>query len=349
MTKKYQASDYYARMSELMPSLSPHIDSLTPGHKKMQCVVIGDDGPSQIGEYRISITMDIGLTLVLAEPIRNEEINSNSAHTHVEPEFFFTYSGSYKILSGLNDQDANFIILNKYDFIVPPPYNFRHFATCDDNSYLFAGIPSYRPKQFYWAPQPLIDAKGRGLVLLDDNTLIDTTRGYKIPKGAKEMPLPSEEFLKRHGVLTEAQLEENTFRYNKAKWHSFQDGFEVIYAVGPDNAKYPFQLKRRVNLNAYIFKLFTREKISLINSYGAALIMFDGEINITLHLEDDDHTILVRPGDTLVIPDGVTYDLELISKEAQYYLLISQDYSEVVPSKDKDRIAEPKGQAGAYG
>lgn len=348
MTKKYCANDYYARMGELMPCLSAHIDSLTPGHKKMQCAVIGD-GSTESGESRVSITKDIGLSLILAKPTRNEQVNSNSPHTHVEPEFFFIYSGSYKIFSGLEDRDANFIVLNKYDLIAPPPYNWRHFQTCSDTSYLFGFIASYRPKQFYWAPQPLIEAKGRGLVLLDDNTLIDTTKGYKVPKDAKEMPLPSEEFMKRHGVLTSEQLEENTFRYNKAKWHSFQDGLEVIYVLGPENAKYPFHLKLKVNLNAYIFKLFTREKISLINSYGAALIMFDGEVNITLHLEDDDHTILVKSGDTLVIPNGVTYDLELMSKEAQYYLLISQDYSEVVPAKDKDKISEPKGNAGFYG
>ena|SRR3990167_3697805 len=256
--------------------------------------------------------------------------NGTSFHTHVEPEFFIIFKGSYTISSGERDNEANSILLNRFDFIANPEYCFRTFQSQDDDSCLFAGIPAYVAKQFFWHPNVIQDAKGRGLVLLENNTLIDTTKGYEVPSNMKEMPLMSAEELEKHKILTTAELEGCTFRYNKAKWRHFFDGLEVIYALGPNDAKYTFELRKKINLNAYIFKLFNRKEIVLKNSHSAALIMFEGEVNITLHLEDGAHTIWVKPGDTLAIPQGVTYDLNLMTNEAQYYLLIANDYSEVL-------------------
>ncbi|MDP1574620.1 MAG: hypothetical protein Q8L78_06795 [Coxiellaceae bacterium] len=325
MKKTYVASDYYARFDELNPG-KPLLDSFTPGSKRRNFAILGD-GSTEGGANSVNIDTDIGLTLVLRK--ESGKGNATSTHYHHELEFFLVLYGTYKFMSGYDEKTTSAVLLNRYDFMLVPPNVVHSFEEMDDHSLVFAAVPD-RKTTVFWAPKVFEDAEGRGLLLLSDGTLIDTTKGYKVPAGAKTMPIKSqEEFISRTTIADEKQLEAHTFRYHSAKWIRLTRGLQVVYAVGGQSAKYDFQLKHECEFNVYLFKLFIREKLLLQNSHHTALIMFEGEVNITLHLEDSDHTILVKERDTLVIPEGVKYDLDLITNEAQYYMIVMDKQSSV--------------------
>ncbi len=139
-------------------------------------------------------------------------------------------------------------------------------------------------------------------------------------------PLLSNEIV-NFNILSKDELENKKFRYNKAKWLEFSYGIQNVLVVGPNTGDKNFQIEDECGVNVYILKLHNRNKIKLNNSHAAALVMLSGQINITLHLDEGDLTIWVKEGDTLCIPEGISYDLNLITSEANYYLYISDNHT----------------------
>jgi len=335
--KPYCADDYYARFSELRMKTTPHVDCLIPGHKKMDCALVGtgvieasgfgEPEGEKIKPKEAHLTPDVNFSMGVAG--KGGPGNGTSFHSHPETEVFAIFQGQFQVMSGLERREFNHITLKRFDLIAVPKFSFRSFMELDEENFLFAMMAAQHPKKVTWVPNIIRHARGRGLVLLEDSTLIDTTKGYTVPKGAKEKEPLSEEEAAKFKILTAEQLEEATFRHEKAKWHEFAYGLQCAYVLGHENTTPKFHLNDDCGVNIFLFKLHNRNKIKLKNSHRAILILFAGEINITLHLEDGPHTIWVREGDTLYIPDNCHYELSLITKEAQYYLYVSDNNSKI--------------------
>ncbi|MDP3559722.1 MAG: hypothetical protein Q8R79_05185 [Legionellaceae bacterium] len=335
--KPYCADDYYVRFNELHSLTTPHIDCLTPGHKKADCPLVGCGIIESKGFGELSGAKNTKLEAHLSPDVnfsmgtggRVGPGNGTSLHSHPETEVFTVLRGRFQILSGRELRSCNDITLGRLDLISVPALSFRAFVELDQENVLFSLMAAQHPQKVTWAPNVITHARGRGLVLLENSDLIDTTKGYLVPENAKEKEPISEEEAAKFTVFSAEELEGCTFRYKKAKWHEFSYGLHYSAVLGPKNATPAFHLNDSSGLNIFLFKLHNRNKVGLKNSHHAILILFCGEINITLHLEDGLHTIWVKEGDTLYIPEGVHYDLNMMSNEAEYYLYVSDNYSTI--------------------
>jgi len=95
-----------------------------------------------------------------------------------------------------------------------------------------------------WAPRVIEEAKGHGLVLLENGKLVDTTIGEKIPKGLKPMPKLSAAKMKKFDQYTAKQMRAHVGRVGQYKRSPFKgfpnqtpETLRWFDVLGPQDAK----------------------------------------------------------------------------------------------------------------
>ena len=134
------------------------IDSLLPGHERMNYAVIGDtaaENPDYSIKRAITEPHRFQIGMCWAPP------NSGPAwHTHDYAESFFILSGPFNFYWG-NEDDPDKVegqfTLNEWDMISLPPGMYRSFEYKGDSiGWFFAVLEShevYEGKDPYWSPQ----------------------------------------------------------------------------------------------------------------------------------------------------------------------------------------------------
>ncbi len=100
-------------------------------------------------------------------------------------------------------------------------------------------------------------------------------------------------------------------------------------AFGPASSKHPFQVQHVFEVNIRMVKLAGKDKVCLKNANHSVINVMSGEVNVTLHLEDDTHTIWAKAGDVVCVPNSVDYDLELVTDNAVFYLYLTGNQTDV--------------------
>lgn len=130
------------------------IDSILPGHQRMNYAVIGDTA-SENAEFKPAISaphkFQIGMGFALPG-------NGPAFHTHDYVESFFILEGRWRYYWGSEpgkiDGEA---ILNKWDYISLPPGLYRGFEVAGDEvGWFFAVLDPhdvFRSKDPYWDPE----------------------------------------------------------------------------------------------------------------------------------------------------------------------------------------------------
>ncbi|RIH87895.1 cupin domain-containing protein [Calidithermus roseus] len=130
------------------------IDSILPGHQRMNYAVIGDTA-SENAEFKPAITaphkFQIGMGF--AEPG-----NGPAFHTHDYVEAFFILEGRWRYYWGNEPGKVEGeAILNKWDFISLPPGLYRGFEVVgEDIGWFFAVLDPhdvFNGKDPYWDPE----------------------------------------------------------------------------------------------------------------------------------------------------------------------------------------------------
>lgn len=134
------------------------IDSLLPGHYRMNYAVIGDtasENPDYEGQRAITEPHNYQIGMGFAPPG-----NGPAWHTHDYIESFFILKGTWRFYWGHNpdpDQPDGFIDLNEWDMISLPPGVYRRFEYIGSEiGWFFAVLESHRVfegKDPIWPPK----------------------------------------------------------------------------------------------------------------------------------------------------------------------------------------------------
>lgn len=184
MTTKF-LSERLVRYDELRPCTTAFIDTRSPGSAEKENFTIIGPGVAENPDQHVHIEIPHGFNIGGARQPPN---CVNSQHSHETAEVFVVHSGRWAFVLGPNKEDGE-VILNPGDTISIPVHIFRGFKNIgEDEGFLFAVLGGDDPGHVTWAPYVFDNAEKYGLVLLEDGSLVDTTKGETIPDGKRAMP-----------------------------------------------------------------------------------------------------------------------------------------------------------------
>lgn len=175
------------RYSELRPCSNAFIDARSPGSDQKENFTIIGPGVAENPHQFVHIREPHGFNIGGA---RQPPGCTNSLHSHHSEEVFIIHHGTWRFFWGEHG-DAGDAVLGPGDVISIPINVFRGFENVGDEiGFMFALLGGDDPGRVHWAPHVIEKARGYGLVLLDNGSLIDTTQGETVPAGSKAV-LPS--------------------------------------------------------------------------------------------------------------------------------------------------------------
>ena len=187
------------RYGDLRPCTTAFIDTRTPGSELKENFTIIGPGVAESPDQHVHIDIPHGFNIGGA---RQPPGCVNSQHSHETAEVFVVHSGTWAFLLGPNKEDGR-VVLNPGDTISIPVRVFRGFENIgDDTGFLFAVLGGDDPGHVTWSPYVFDNAKEYGLILLEDGSLVDTTKGETVPAGKQPMPQTTAEDVARLDRLT---------------------------------------------------------------------------------------------------------------------------------------------------
>lgn len=170
-----------AKFSDLVPSKIPFVEGKLKGHQDRLNYSIVGPGVSEDSKQNVKIAEAHGFNIgaVSAAPM-----NGSGLHSHTTAEVFLIFSGSWRFYWGSDGKEGE-IILHKGDVASFPTNMFRGFQNIsEEQALMFVVLGENDPGVITWTPSLLKKAKDTGMVLLDDNSLIDLDKN-QIPDGKK--------------------------------------------------------------------------------------------------------------------------------------------------------------------
>jgi len=188
---------------ELEPCTTAFIDTRTPGSAEKENFTIIGPGVAESPDQHVHIDIPHGFNIGGA---RQPPGCVNSQHSHETAEVFIVHSGSWAFMLGPDAGDGR-VVLEPGDTISIPTHVFRGFENVGkDTGFLFAVLGGDDPGHVTWAPYVFEKARKHGLVLLDDGSLVDTTRGETVPEGKRPMAPTTAEDVARFDRLRAEDL-----------------------------------------------------------------------------------------------------------------------------------------------
>lgn len=143
------------------------IDSILPGHWRMNYAVIGDtasENPDFVSQRAITDPHKFQIGMGFAPPGCGP-----AWHTHDYIELFFILEGQWRYVWGYTEdpeKPEGEFILNKWDMISLPPGVWRRFEVCSDSiGWFFAVLEQhevFKGKDPYWPPTVIKRAEAMG-------------------------------------------------------------------------------------------------------------------------------------------------------------------------------------------
>ena len=177
-------SERLVRYADLKPCTTAFIDTRTPGRQEKENFTIIGPGVAENPDQHVHIDIPHGFNIGGA---RQPPDCINSQHSHETAEVFIIHSGTWAFYLGPDCEDGE-VVLSPGDTISIPTRVFRGFKNVgEDTGYMFAVLGGDDPGHVVWAPDVFDSAAEYGLILLEDGSLVDTTRGESIPEGKTAM------------------------------------------------------------------------------------------------------------------------------------------------------------------
>jgi len=162
-----------AKFEDLVPSTIPFVEGKLKGHQDRKNYSVIGPGVSEDAKQNVKIAEAHGFNIgaVSAAPM-----NGSGLHSHTTAEVFIIHSGAWRFYWGVDGTEGE-VILYKGDVASFPTNMFRGFQNVsDEEALMFVVLGENDPGVITWTPKLLKEAKKSGMVLLDDNSLIDTEK-----------------------------------------------------------------------------------------------------------------------------------------------------------------------------
>lgn len=191
------------RYQDLRPCRNAFVDTYTPGSDQKENFTIIGPGVAEHPDQHVHIPQAHGFNIGGA---RQPPHCNNSQHSHLTEEVFLVHSGQWAFRLGEFGQDGE-VVLAPGDCISIPVNMFRGFENVGNTTgYLFAVLGSDDPGHVTWAPDVFEKAADYGLVLLENGSLVDTTKGEVIPEGLQPMPATTAEQVAAFRLLSPQEM-----------------------------------------------------------------------------------------------------------------------------------------------
>ena len=281
------------RYRDLKPCTTAFIDTRTPGSAEKENFTIIGPGVAESPDQHVHIDIPHGFNIGGA---RQPPDCVNSQHSHETAEVFVVHSGTWAFLLGPDKEDGE-VVLNPGDTISIPIHVFRGFKNVgEDTGFLFAVLGGDDPGNVTWAPYVFDNAREYGLILLDDGSLVDTTRGETIPEGKQAMPATTEEDVARLDRLTAEQMADCVVMGDEL------DG--EVSSVLPDLKEYP------IIGPASPDEGMAAGRMAWLHGFNVRSVSLDPGAGTARHVRHEEEVILMQAGClTVELSDG-NVDLE---------------------------------------
>jgi quercetin dioxygenase-like cupin family protein len=224
-TVEFDLDERTIRYEDLVPCKQAFIDARTPGSDQKENFCLVGPGVAENPQQHVHIRIPHGFNIGGA---RQPPGCKNSHHSHVTEEVFVVHDGRWKFTWGVDGRDGA-AVLAAGDTISIPVNVFRGFENVGDGAgFLFAVLGGDDPGHVTWAPYVLENARGHGLVLLQDGRLFDTAAGEPIPPGASPEEPMSEAALAAFRRMSAAEMAQCVL----------PDG-DVVYSTSTALARFP--------------------------------------------------------------------------------------------------------------
>lgn len=297
------AAERLVRYRDLRPCTTAFIDTRTPGSAEKENFTIIGPGVAENPDQHVHIKIPHGFNIGGARQPPN---CINSQHSHETAEVFVVHSGRWAFLLGPNKEDGE-VILEPGDTISIPIHVFRGFKNIgDDVGFLFAVLGGDDPGHVTWAPYVFDNAREYGLVLLEDGSLIDTTKGETVPDGKRPMQPTTDTDVKRLKRLRADDMAECVFPHSKIKPSkatglSEISEFPIIGAESPDEGLVAGQMNWP---HGFHLRHITVDPGAATHWHSRAeeevILMHKGQLTVATAAGD----LEIVPGDVLTMPVG---------------------------------------------
>ena len=239
MTQKQSsiAAERLVRYEDLRPCTTAFIDTRTPGSAEKENFTIIGPGVAESPDQHVHINIPHGFNIGGA---RQPPGCVNSQHSHETAEVFVVHSGTWAFQLGPNCEDGE-VVLHPGDTISIPIHVFRGFKNVgSDVGFLFAVLGGDNPGHVTWAPYVFENAAKHGLVLVEDGSLVDTTKGESLPEGKRAMPATTPDDVASLRRLSAAEMSDCVMTAGEVQQYSESEGslpgVRETPIIGADNS-----------------------------------------------------------------------------------------------------------------
>ncbi len=305
------AAERLVRYADLRPCTTAFIDTRTPGSAEKENFTIIGPGVAENPDQHVHIEIPHGFNIGGA---RQPPQCVNSQHSHDTAEVFVIHSGTWAFLLGPDKEDGE-VVLGPGDVISIPIHVFRGFKNVgEDKGFLYAVLGGDDPGHVTWAPYVFENAREHGLVLLEDGSLVDTTRGDSIPANKKPMKPTTAEDVARLRRLTAEEMADCVITAVEldelASQASGLADINEVPVIGEESTDENLSAGRMTWSHGFNLRYVTMdpgaESATLKRAEEEVIFVQEGVL--TVHLPGGD--LEISTGDTLTIPIGMARSFE---------------------------------------
>ena len=311
-----------AKFDELIPSNIPFVEGKLKGHQDRKNYSVIGPGVSEDTKQNVKIAEEHGFNIgaVSAAPM-----NGSGLHSHTTAEVFIIHSGAWRFYWGVDGKDGE-VFLNKGDVASFPTNMFRGFQNVgSDRGLLFVVLGENDPGVITWTPKTLAAAKDTGMVLLEDNTLVDTDL-IKIPEDKKILDPLNENEIKTFDNYSVEDIEKCVVRFKDLGNVKITDNTNRNYIayieqlklngniIEPEISHHPgFNLGAVYGDDIRVNEFYTSNKHEVF-------MCLDGQWKIYC----EDQEIVIGPKDIFSVPINTKRRFEKINNEFGFMYLVRE-------------------------
>ena len=311
-----------AKFDELIPSTIPFVEGKLKGHQDRRNYSVIGPGVSEDAKQNVKIAEAHGFNIGAVSAAKN---NGSGLHSHTTAEVFLIHSGSWRFYWGAEGKEGE-VILNKGDVASFPTNMFRGFQNVsNEEALMFVVLGENDPGVITWTPKLLKEAKESGMLLMNDNSLVDIEK-QKIPEGKKAIKPLEDNELEKFDHYTSEEIEKFVIRYNDSNNYlndehynsnliiNYLDSFEIhgknFDPLIPHNTGFGLSLLKGNSAHIHSYTIDLSEVFNCLN----------GEWEITC----DDEKVVIGPRDTFSVPKKSMRSIKQISKEEGSLFIVRQ-------------------------
>ena len=318
----YNILSRLAKFDELIPSTIPFVEGKLKGHQDRKNYSVIGPGVSEDAKQNVKIAEPHGFNIGAVSAAQN---NGSGLHSHTTAEVFLIHSGSWRFYWGADGKEGE-VLLKKGDVASFPTNMFRGFQNISDQEALmFVVLGENDPGVITWTPKLLKEAKETGMLLMDDNSLIDIEK-EKIPEGKKTIEPLEDKDLEKFDHYTSEEIEKFVIRYNDSNNYLNDGHYNTNLII---NYLYNFEIHGKIFDPLIPHK--TGFGLSLLKGNSAHIHSYTLDLSEVFHclngeweVECDNEKVVIGPRDTFSVPKKSMRSIKQISKEEGSLFIIRQ-------------------------